>query len=125
MNRSARWIVLIAAIPLLLSIGVSSATALGSHHAAPISMGPFSDPNWKPAGHQAGPTVTTRAPFSDLNWKPPATVGTGPVGQTKPVGRGTDVPMLGLILGLVALAAGIAAYAGTLRFKRMRIASGG
>ena len=125
MNRTARWIVLIAAIPLLLSIGASSATAIGSHHAAPAPMGAFSDPNWTPAGHRTGHTVMTRAPFSDLNWKPLSTVGTGRVEQPEPVGRGTDVPVIALILGLVALVAGIAAYAGTLRFKRMRIASGG
>jgi len=124
MNRSARWILVIGAIPLLLSLGVSSATALGGSRSGVTSMAPFSDPNWRPQAHGSS-SGTSMAPFSDLNWKPSGSVGTAPVGQSEPVGGGIGVPIVALIAGLVALAAGVGAFAGTLQFKRLRAASGG
>ena len=124
MNRSARWILVIGAIPLLLSLGVSSATALGGNRSGVTSMAPFSDPNWRPQAHGSS-SGTSMAPFSDLNWKPSGSVGTAPVGQSEPVGGGIGVPIVALIAGLVALAAGVGAFAGTLQFKRLRAASEG
>jgi hypothetical protein len=125
MKRSARWIVVLAAIPLLLSIGASTASALGVYnseptHEQPSSMQPFSDPNWKPEGGH-GYSVKSMQPFSDLNWKPSVT--TEPA-QPEPIGGGTNVPAVALIAGLAALAAGIGAFAATLRLKRVRIPSG-
>jgi len=119
MKRSARWIVVLAAIPLLLSIGVSSASAKGGDS---LRMQAFSDPNWQPDGKKgSGYSVKSMQPFSDLNWRPSVT--TEPA-QPEPIGGGTNVPAVALIAGLAALAAGIGAFAATLRLKRVRIPTG-
>jgi hypothetical protein len=121
MNRKARWIVVVGAILMLTSIGMASASAQEpARHHGPMQA--FSDPNWQPR-HRAGYSVKTMQPFSDLNWRPSVPVGT--VGQPEPVGGGTDVPVIALIAGLTSLAAGIGAFAGTLRFKRHRVTAGG
>ena len=129
MKRSVRWIVGIAAVPALLLLEASSAAAIGTYHSepthsGPVSMQPFSDPNWQPEG--GGSSVTSMQPFSDPNWEPavPATQ-PQPVAQPEePTGGGTNVPAVALVAALAAIAAGIGAFAATLRLKRVRIASG-
>ena len=80
-------------------------------------MQPFSDPNWHPEHKGGGYSVTSMQPFSDLNWTSPVT--TGPAPEPEPIGGGTNVPAVALIAGLAALAAGIGAFAATLRLKRV------
>jgi hypothetical protein len=122
MDRKAKWLVVAGTILTLMSIGMASASASaqdGARHHGPMQA--FSDPNWQPGG-QEGSSVKSMRPFSDLNWRP--SIQTGPVGQSEPVGGGTDVPVIALIAALTSLAAGIGAFAGTLRFKRLRVTAG-
>jgi hypothetical protein len=122
MDRKARWIVLTGALLMLMGIGMASAQANEAGRQQG-TMQAFSDPNWQPEGHRASSSVKSMQPFSDLNWRP--AVQAGPVGQTEPVGGRSNVPVIALIAGLTSLAAGIGAFAGTLRFKRVRVSTGG
>jgi len=120
MDRKTRWLVVVGAILMLTSIGIVSASAQeAAQHHGPMQA--FSDPNWQP--RDPGSSVSTMQPFSDPNWRSP--VRTGSVDQPQPVGGGANVSVVALIAGLTALAAGIGAFAGTMRFKKLRVSAGG